>query len=389
MPQARLAPRPRGSRPRRARPHPSRDRRRDVALRQVERAAELRPDPGGQRLERAAATARRRAGNPPPRPRPAAGSMRRSRRSRRARPSRSASTSIVASASRASSASSRASSGRKPGVSPASTGNAASRPWQKPWMVWIRSPPPGASSTCANSVRARAICAGSRVSPSACRSCEQLGVRHPHPGREPLVDPLRHLGRARLGEGQAQDRRRVDARAAAGGTPAPTAPASCPSPPTRTARRARAGRTRRACSPFSGGSGATRPSRRSHGRTIRRGASAGRIRHRARYSGSSFAVNGSSPVSHSRRRLDEVAPRRCAVKSAVTIRSPLPAGSTGVCDVAEAPLALSRQRPIFERRRVARHPLEAAALRDRAEQAELEAVARRAPRRRDGGLPVL
>ena len=39
----------------------------------------------------------------------------------------------------------------------------------------------------------------------------QLRCRHPHPGGEPVVDPLRHFGRARLGEGQAQDRRRIGA----------------------------------------------------------------------------------------------------------------------------------------------------------------------------------
>lgn len=41
---------------------------------------------------------------------------------------------------------------------------------------------------------------------------EQLGLGHPHPGGEAAIDPLRHLGSARLGEGEAQDRLGRDTR---------------------------------------------------------------------------------------------------------------------------------------------------------------------------------
>ena len=80
----------------------------------------------------------------------------------------SARTSNSASVGRASSCSSRPSSARKPGTSPASAGKAASRLCAKAWMVWMRRPPPGASSTFAKSVRAVASARGSScASPSA------------------------------------------------------------------------------------------------------------------------------------------------------------------------------------------------------------------------------
>ena len=191
---------------------------------------------------------------PPPRPRPAAGSARRSRRSRRVAPLALGVDQHVGQRlarqqrllARLERAEARAPApprpGRRragPGRSRGSSGCAGRRPARRaPWRT------ASAPARC---------CAGSRVSPSACRSGAQLGVRHPHPRRQPLVDPLRHLRRARLGEGQAQDRRRIGRRAAAAGTRAPPAPASCRSPPTRTARRARAGRSPRAARPAAAG----------------------------------------------------------------------------------------------------------------------------------------
>ena len=71
---------------------------------------------------------------------------------------------------RASSVRSRSSIGRVPALSPASLGNAASNHCAKAWMVSIRSPPPGQSSTAANSVRARSRVAGSSSAPIASNS---------------------------------------------------------------------------------------------------------------------------------------------------------------------------------------------------------------------------
>ena len=57
---------------------------------------------------------------------------------------------------------------------------------------------------------------GARLGPRILAERGQLGaevrILEPNPVREPGVDPPRHLGRARLGEGQAQDRGGIDAR---------------------------------------------------------------------------------------------------------------------------------------------------------------------------------
>ena len=92
-----------------------------------------------------------------------------------------------------------------PATIPASAGKAASSDWAKLWMVWIFRPP-GQSSTLANSCRARSRVGGSLRSPSANRSFAGPLSLHPHPGREPRADAVRHFGRGRLGEGQAEDR---------------------------------------------------------------------------------------------------------------------------------------------------------------------------------------
>ena len=75
----------------------------------------------------------------------------------------------------------------------------------------MRSPPPGASSTLANSVRARAIALARRLLAQRDQIGAEVGLARAHPRRQPRVDPPRHLGRARLGEGQAQDRARIGA----------------------------------------------------------------------------------------------------------------------------------------------------------------------------------
>ena len=123
---------------------------------------------------------------------------------------RSARTSMSASVLRASNCSSLPSSGRNPGTSPASAGKAASSDWAKAWMVRMRSPPPAASSTRANRVRAwrgwhRRL--GSRERE---QFLAQVIVLQAHPMGQARIDPLCHLRRARFGEGQAKDRRRID-----------------------------------------------------------------------------------------------------------------------------------------------------------------------------------
>ena len=70
----------------------------------------------------------------------------------------------------ASSSRSRSSIGRVPGIRPASCGKAASSHCEKAWIVSMRRPPPGQSSTAANSVRARASVSGSPLAPMAIRS---------------------------------------------------------------------------------------------------------------------------------------------------------------------------------------------------------------------------
>ena len=166
-----------------------------------------RAEPGHRRRARRAQALRKRSA-------PLSPSLRLSvcrSRIRPRSPSLSARTSRSARVARASNCCSRPSSGRKPGASPASDGKAASRLWAKAWMVWTRRPPPGASRTRANRVRARARVSGPGSSPSIVSSWPRSASFEPHPISEPAVDPPRHLGRAGLGEGQAEDRGRIDA----------------------------------------------------------------------------------------------------------------------------------------------------------------------------------
>ena len=74
--------------------------------------------------------------------------------------------SISDSTSRASKSRARSSIGRAPGVRSASSGKLASSHCAKAWIVSIRSPPPGQSSTLANSERARTCVSGPISAPS-------------------------------------------------------------------------------------------------------------------------------------------------------------------------------------------------------------------------------
>ena len=80
-------------------------------------------------------------------------------------PAASASTTISASTRRASRSRSRSSIARVPGMRSASSGKAASSHCENAWIVSIRKPPPGQSSTLAKSVRARSRVAGSFDAP--------------------------------------------------------------------------------------------------------------------------------------------------------------------------------------------------------------------------------
>ena len=94
---------------------------------------------------------------------------------------------------------------RKWGGTPASSGKRLSRAWQKAWIVWMRMPP-GTSRQVANRVRARASSARSGALPMTLAQVPaQRGVVHQGPLAEPGRDPVDHLRRGGLGEGQAQD----------------------------------------------------------------------------------------------------------------------------------------------------------------------------------------
>ena len=99
------------------------------------------------------------------------------------------------------------SSTRKPGETPASSGNRRSSFSQKAWMVWIFSPP-GVSSARANrrraSDRSRAEALGSLPSSSA-SSSRQRRVVHDGPAAQLFEQPRLHLGGGGLGVGDAQD----------------------------------------------------------------------------------------------------------------------------------------------------------------------------------------
>ena len=106
---------------------------------------------------------------------------------------------------------SRSSSTSKWPATLASNGNWCSRRSQKAWIVWILSPP-GVSSARANSRRASATLPASGARPrspaiSAASSASASVVQR----REFGEHALRHLGGGGLGEGQAEDARRIGA----------------------------------------------------------------------------------------------------------------------------------------------------------------------------------
>ena len=99
------------------------------------------------------------------------------------------------------------------GATPASSGKRRSSASQKAWMVWIFRPP-GVSSARANSVRARASCAGGRApagSPRRVEGLAQRGVVEHRPGAEGPEQPVLHLRRRGLGVGEAEDLLRLGA----------------------------------------------------------------------------------------------------------------------------------------------------------------------------------
>ena len=93
----------------------------------------------------------------------------------------------------------------------ASNGNWCSSRVQKAWMVCTFSPP-GVSSAEANSRRARARCAALGLAPveSAISSSSAASSSAVQP-RQPLEHLVRHVGGGGLGEGDAEDFRRIDA----------------------------------------------------------------------------------------------------------------------------------------------------------------------------------
>ena len=110
-------------------------------------------------------------------------------------------------ASSSSSAASRSSATRKPAATLASKGKRCSSRSQKAWMVWIFRPP-GVSMVRANRRRAKASCAASGVAaPVSTISRASASSSKPVHSRERLEDARRHIGRRRLGEGQAEDAR--------------------------------------------------------------------------------------------------------------------------------------------------------------------------------------
>ena len=120
-------------------------------------------------------------------------------------------TSISASVARASNCSSRPSSGRKPGASPASDGKGGEQALGE-----------GVDGLDAQAAAGRLEHAGEqgagpraglrpRILAERDQLMAEIGVLEPHPISEPRMDPPGHLGRARLGEGEAEDRGRIDA----------------------------------------------------------------------------------------------------------------------------------------------------------------------------------
>ncbi len=109
----------------------------------------------------------------------------------------------------------------------------------------------------------------------------QIGLGHPHPAREPAIDPSGHLARTRLRKGEAQDRSGVDS--AQQQAIDARGQHLCLAGPRRRRQPDMAFRVARArliaLQPGQEAAGLT------HGPTIRRGASAGHSRHRARRAG--------------------------------------------------------------------------------------------------------
>ena len=206
---------------------------------------------------------------------------RRSRRSAPRAPRASASASMPASASRASPASSRASSGRKPGVSPASTGKAASSALAEAVDGLDAHAPAGRVEHRANSVRARVL--------HRRRRAARRAPAGPAPARSAASAPRRRAAALiRCAISAAPALVKVRHRIAAGSTPAQQQPEHARREHLRLARPRRGGQpdvrarvARGALCALRAGERQAHPSR-GPGHTIRRAASTGRTRHKAR-----------------------------------------------------------------------------------------------------------
>ena len=124
----------------------------------------------------------------------------------------------------------RSSSTSKRAATSASNGNWCSSRVQNAWMVCTFSPP-GVSSACANSRRARVRrCASRPAALDLARSPRRAPRRRARVHcAERLEHAVRHVGGGGLGEGEAEDFRRRRCRAAAAGSRAAPAHGSCPS----------------------------------------------------------------------------------------------------------------------------------------------------------------
>ena len=96
----------------------------------------------------------------------------------------------------------------KPAPTSASNGNWCSRLVQKAWMVCTFSPP-GVSSASANSRRARVAQLRVGRHRRSCGSPVELGIVERGPGRQRVEHPRRHGRGGGLGEGDAENLRRV------------------------------------------------------------------------------------------------------------------------------------------------------------------------------------
>ena len=92
----------------------------------------------------------------------------------------------------------------------ASNGNCWSSRVQKAWIVCTLSPP-GVSSAAANSARARArLPVSIRWTPMSASAASSAASSSAIQLRKPVEHARRHVGGGRLGEGDAQDARRID-----------------------------------------------------------------------------------------------------------------------------------------------------------------------------------